>query len=169
VFARDDGREEMTAWAQRAMSLVMSDLIPSAGQWAGGAHYLPVRVYYEDTDFTGVVYYANYLKFFERGRTDALRSAGVSHNELLDGETPLGFAVREITVRYLKPARIDDALRVETMFLQGKGARMRISQVITRGDDRLAEADVEAACIDLDGRPRRLPQRVIAAIDAAGR
>lgn len=145
----------------------MSMLTPSAGQWSRGVHRLAVRVYYEDTDFTGVVYYANYLKFFERGRTDALRSAGVSHGALLDGETPLGFAVREITVRYLKPARIDDALAVETRFLDAKGARMRIAQVITRGDEALAEAAVEAACIDFDGRPRRLPKAVIDAVASA--
>jgi len=140
---------------------------PHSGAWTSGVHHLPVRVYYEDTDFTGVVYYANYLKFLERGRTDALRSAGVSHADLLQLDTPLGFAVRKITVEYLIPARIDDALTVETVFTEARGARMVISQCILRGGDVLITADVEAVCIDLDGRPRRLPKTVIEAIEAA--
>lgn len=140
---------------------------PACGAWTSGVHSLPVRVYYEDTDFTGVVYYANYLKFLERGRTDALRSAGVSHADLLQLDTPLGFAVRKIAVEYLIPARIDDALSVETVFDDAKGARMAISQRIIRGADILITAQVEAACIDLDGRPRRLPEAVITAISAA--
>ena len=141
---------------------------PHAGAWSAGVHRLPVRVYYEDTDFTGVVYYANYLKFLERGRTDALRSAGVSHADLLQLETPLGFAVRKITVEYLLAARIDDALCVETVFHEARGARMVIGQRILRGDELLITAEVEAACIDMDGRPRRLPKAVAAAISAAG-
>ncbi|PWE16416.1 tol-pal system-associated acyl-CoA thioesterase [Marinicauda salina] len=131
--------------------------VPDAGSWSGAVHRLPVRVYYEDTDFTGVVYYANYLKFLERGRTDALRSAGVSHAELLGLDPPLGFAVRKITVTYAAPARIDDALVVETRFGAAKGARLAIAQRVVRGDELVVEAEVEAACIDLDGRPRRLP------------
>lgn len=140
---------------------------PDTGAWTSGVHHLPVRVYYEDTDFTGVVYYANYLKFLERGRTDALRSAGVSHADLLQLETPLGFAVRKITVEYHIPARIDDALAVETVFTEARGARMAIRQRILRGEDVLISAEVEAACIDMDGRPRRLPKAVVAAIEAA--
>jgi len=139
---------------------------PHSGAWVSGAHRLPVRVYYEDTDFTGVVYYANYLKFLERGRTDALRSAGVSHSDLLQLDTPLGFAVRKITVEYLIPARIDDALTVETRFVTARGARMAITQRILRGDDVLIAAELEAACIDMDGRPKRLPKSVIEAVTA---
>lgn len=139
---------------------------PTSGTWTAGVHHLPVRVYYEDTDFTGVVYYANYLKFLERGRTDALRAAGVSHSDLLALEPQLGFAVRKITVEYLVPARIDDALIVETAFTTAKGARMVIAQRIVRGDDVLITAEVEAACIDMEGRPRRLPKEAVAAIEA---
>jgi len=145
----------------------MNDPCPDSGTWSGCAHRLPVRVYYEDTDFTGVVYYANYLKFLERGRTDALRSAGVSHGDLLQREPPLGFAVRKITVDYLIPARIDDALTVETVFRRAAGARLVIGQRILRADDVLVTADVEAACIALDGRPKRLPGAVVEAISAA--
>lgn len=137
---------------------------PEAGAWHGALHRLPVRVYYEDTDFTGVVYYANYLKFFERGRTDALRTAGVGHAELWAAEPRLGFAVRRITVEYFVPARIDDALTVETAFTRARGARFDIVQRILRGEALLAGAEVTAACIDASGRPARLPKSVIAAL-----
>lgn len=137
---------------------------PSCGAWSAGVHRLAVRVYYEDTDFTGAVYYAEYLKFLERGRTDALRCAGVSHADLLELEPPLGFAVRRIAVDYLMAARIDDALTVETVFRQTRGARMGIDQRILRGDGVLLTAAVEAVCIDLNGRPRRLPKLVAEAI-----
>ena len=143
---------------------------PETGVWAHGAHHLRVRVYYEDTDFTGIVYYANYLKFFERGRTDALRTAGLSHAELLKANPPLGFAVRKVTVEYHAPARIDDALMVETRFDSLTGVRMGIIQSITRGDTLLASAEVEAVCIDMSGRPRRLPAGLKEALGtAAGR
>ncbi|MCC5994791.1 MAG: tol-pal system-associated acyl-CoA thioesterase [Oceanicaulis sp.] len=140
-------------------------MTPEAGQWRDGAHRLPVRVYYEDTDFTGVVYYANYLKFLERGRTDALRTAGVSHSELLSLDPPLGFAVRRISVDYIIPARIDDVLVVETRFEAARGARLTIAQRILRADAVLLTARVDAACIDLEGRPRRLPASTVAALE----
>lgn len=138
---------------------------PSSGSWTDGVHTLPVRVYYEDTDFTGVVYYANYLKFIERGRTDALRSAGVAHSELLEIAPALGFAVRRVSAEYLSPARIDDALTVETRVTEAKGARIRFSQRILRGDEVLLTAEIEAACIDMEGRPRRLPKGVLGALE----
>lgn len=142
---------------------------PTAGAWQDGVHRLPVRVYYEDTDFTGVVYYANYLKFLERGRTDALRSAGIRHEDLLARETPLGFAVRKIEAEYLKPARIDDALIVETRFTEARGARLRVEQRVLRGEAVLLTARVEAACIDLQGRPKRLPAEAAEAIASVAR
>jgi len=138
---------------------------PTSGTWTDGVHTLPVRVYYEDTDFTGVVYYANYLKFLERGRTDALRAAGVAHSELLEAEPALGFAVRKITAEYLIPARIDDALTVETRVTEAKGARIGFGQRILRGDGVLLTAQVDAACIDMAGRPKRLPKGVAAAVE----
>ena len=140
---------------------------PSSGIWTNGVHTLPVRVYYEDTDFTGVVYYANYLKFIERGRTDALRAAGVAHSDLLEASPPLGFAVRKVTAEYFIPARIDNALIVETLVTEARGARLAFSQRILRGDEILFTAEVEAACIDMEGRPRRLPRDVIAALKSA--
>ena len=128
---------------------------PSAGRFDGRDHLLPVRVYYEDTDFTGLVYHANYLRFFERGRSDFLRAAGVGHAELLEAEPPLAFVVAEMNIRFLKPARIDDALAVRTRYEAVRGPRLIIEQTITRGDEVLCTASVTAVCIHLDGRPRR--------------
>jgi len=118
---------------------------------------LNVRVYYEDTDFSGIVYHANYLKFFERGRSDALRQCGVTHTDLLGREEPLVFAVRKMTTEWLLPARIDHDLVVRTRFVSIKGARMFLEQEIWRDRDLLARADVEAVCMSDGGRPRRVP------------
>ena len=97
----------------------MTDLpsdLPTAGRFDGRDHLLPVRVYYEDTDFTGLVYHANYVRYFERGRSDFLRAIGVGHADLLEEAEPLAFVVSELNIRYLKPARIDDALVVRTVY-----------------------------------------------------
>ncbi|MEL6212168.1 MAG: tol-pal system-associated acyl-CoA thioesterase [Pseudomonadota bacterium] len=118
---------------------------------------IDIRVYYEDTDFSGIVYHANYLKFFERGRTDALRACGLTHTELLARDEPLAFSVRSMTIDWRSPARIDDLLRVETRFVSAAGARMRLRQEILKDGAVLAGAEVEAACMGLTGRPRRLP------------
>lgn len=123
---------------------------------------ISVRVYYEDTDFSGVVYHARYLHFFERGRTEALRALGVSHAELLSREEPLAFAVRKMTTHWISPARIDDLLDVSTRFREVKGARMMIDQEIRRGAAPIASAEVEAACMNLAGKPRRLPAALVA-------
>ena len=120
-----------------------------------------VRIYYEDTDFSGVVYHAAYLKFFERGRTEALRACGIHHSEMLDRDEPLAFAVRKMTTEWLIPARIDDMLEVRTKFVSAKGARMILDQEIWRGGELLARAGVEAACMSLEGRPRRLPKEFV--------
>ena len=125
-----------------------------------------VRVYYEDTDFSGVVYHAAYLKFFERGRTEALRASGVHHSELLERDEPLAFAVRKMTTEWIVPARIDDLIEIRTAFVAAKGARFWLGQEAWRGDMMLARADVEAACMNLDGRPRRLPEDVMARLSA---
>jgi acyl-CoA thioester hydrolase len=130
---------------------------PSSGAFEGLEHVLPVRVYYEDTDFTGVVYHANYLRFFERGRTEFLRAAGVEHAELLALPEPCAFAVTRISISYVRPARVDDALEVRTLNRKGRGVRMQAVQRILRGGELIAEALVEVVCIRLDGRPRRPP------------
>jgi len=128
---------------------------PSAGRFEGREHRLPIRVYYEDTDFTGLVYHANYVRYLERGRSDALRLMGVGHAELLDGDQPTAFVVSELRLRYLKPARIDDELVVRTRYRAVKGPRLLIDQEVTRGEDVLCRAEVEVVCIHMDGRPRR--------------
>ena len=134
----------------------MSDQ-PTAGWLEGREHRLPVRVYYEDTDFTGVVYHGSYVRFFERGRSDFLRLAGVSHSDLLDGESPVAFVVTRMEIDFKRPARIDDALVVRTAYDRVKGPRLFVSQLITRGEEVIAAAAVHAACIRLDGRPAKPP------------
>jgi len=130
-------------------------VIPTAGWFEGREHRLPVRVYYEDTDFTGVVYHANYARYFERGRSDFLRLAGVHHNELAARDDPSAFVVTRLAMDFVKAARIDDALLVRTTYDTVRGPRLYISQTIVRGDDLIARAEVEAACITLDGRARK--------------
>jgi len=116
-----------------------------------------VRIYYEDTDFTGVVYHANYLRYFERGRSDFLRLMGVSHTDLLDQPEPAAFTVVRMTLDFRRPARVDDALHVLTTYDRTKGPRLFIRQKIMRGDELICEAEVEAACINLQGRPCKPP------------
>jgi|CXWL01.1.fsa_nt_gi acyl-CoA thioester hydrolase len=130
---------------------------PFAGVFEGREHRLPVRVYYEDTDFSGVVYHANYLRYCERGRSDFLRVAGIHHTELLDGEAPLAFAVNRMELDFLKPARIDDALLVRTVFETMRGPRIFVAQTVERGGEALVRAKVEVCCISLTGRPRKPP------------
>lgn len=137
---------------------------PTAGALEGRTHLLPIRVYYEDTDFTGLVYHANYLRYFERGRSDFLRLISVGHAELLDQAEPTAFVVTRMDIRFRAAARIDDALVVRTTYEAVKGPRLMVRQAITRGGDILTEAEVEAACIDLKGRPRRPSPRLVEAL-----
>ena len=141
----------------------MSDQ-PTAGRFEGRDHLLPVRVYYEDTDFTGLVYHANYVRYFERGRSDFLRMVGIGHAQLLEGEAPMAFVIAGLNLSFLKPARIDDALVVRTRYDRIKGPRLMISQSIERGTDALCRAEVTAVCIHLDGRPRRPTQALVEAV-----
>lgn len=128
----------------------------TAGLSDGGAHRLPVRVYYEDTDFSGVVYHASYVRFLERGRTDMLRLMGVSHTTL--HEAGLAFAVRKMSLAFDAPARIDDLLTVETRLTRLRGASIALEQaVLAPGGAPLVRADVLVALIGPDGRPKRLP------------
>ena len=135
---------------------------PEIGRFDGRVHHYPVRVFYEDTDFSGVVYYANYLRFLERARSSFFRLAGVSHSELLERDPPLAFVIRKINLDYKRSARIDDALIVRTAYDSFVGARLLVSQSVWRGEECLLTADSEAACIDLTGRPRRAPPEMIA-------
>ncbi len=130
-----------------------------AGQIAGDVHVLPVRVYYEDTDFSGAVYHANYIKFCERGRTDCLRLLGIFHGAL---HGTASFVVRRMVCDFLKPAGIDDLLQVETCFKAFSGARMELVQRVLRGADVLFMADVTIAMVDEKGRPTRVPAEMAA-------
>jgi acyl-CoA thioester hydrolase len=121
-----------------------------------GAHVFPLRVYYEDTDFSGVVYYATYMRFIERGRSEFLRAGGVLHQEIATGAVPLAWAVRRMSVEYLKPALLDDALLVRTRPTDMSGARIKLAQEVRRGADLLLTADVEV-CLVSSGKPQRIP------------
>ncbi|WP_420472412.1 tol-pal system-associated acyl-CoA thioesterase [Brevundimonas sp. FT23042] len=134
---------------------------PTAGRFDGREHRLPVRVYYEDTDFTGLVYHANYVRYFERGRSDCLRLMGIGHAELLDHDQPMAFVVSKMELTFLKPARIDDQLVVRTWYEAVKGPRLLIRQEVARGEDALCRAAVEVVCIHMDGRPRRPTKALI--------
>jgi acyl-CoA thioester hydrolase len=120
------------------------------------SHLLSVRVYYEDTDFSGVVYHASYLRFMERGRTELIRSLGVAQRELFDGDTALGFAVRKMGIEFLKPAVMDDLLTIETRCVAARGATMDVAQRVLRGEEILVTAQVMVACVG-GGKARRIP------------
>src|ERR1700683_4655522 len=105
---------------------------PSSGAFEGLEHVLPVRVYYEDTDFTGIVYHANYLRFFERGRTEFLRAIGVEHAALLALPQPCAFAVTKLSIVYRGAARVDDALEVRTLNYRVSSARTGVRQGVLR-------------------------------------
>jgi len=124
-----------------------------------------VRVYYEDTDFSGAVYHAAYLKFMERARTEYLRAHGVHHSELAQGG--VAFAVRSMGIEFEQAARIDDLLAVSTGVLAATGARLRLHQSIWRGGVRLVDAEVVVVAVRSDGRPIRLPRAVLALAQAA--
>ncbi|RYC33083.1 tol-pal system-associated acyl-CoA thioesterase [Lichenibacterium minor] len=123
---------------------------------SGGVHRFPVRVYYEDTDFSGVVYHAGYLRFLERGRTEMLRDLGVDQASLFGAEPPLGFAVARLEIDFRRPARMDDLLEVETRVADVGGASLTMAQRITRGGDPLVDATVRVAAVSR-GRAVRLP------------
>ena len=140
--------------------------------WGGirdGRHVLPVRVYYEDTDFTGVVYHANYLRFMERARTEFLRLIGIRHPALFAAaarETPnFGFAVRTMKIDFFKPAHMDDLLEVITEPNEVKGASVRVRQWVVRGEDTLVAADIRVAFIAA-GRATPIPRPLRIALEA---
>jgi acyl-CoA thioester hydrolase len=122
-------------------------------------HRFTCRVYYEDTDLAGIVYYANYLKFIERARTEALRALGIGQTELRD-RTGIVFAVRRVAVDYLSPARFEDQLVVTTTLLALGGASLDLAQDVLRDDRLLARCRVTIAAIRADGRPARLPAEI---------
>jgi acyl-CoA thioester hydrolase len=145
------------------------------GELRNGRHLMSVRVYYEDTDFSGIVYHANYLRFMERGRTNYLRLIGADHRALFsqaEQEAPgFAFVVRAMTIDFLKPARMDDVLEIATTPEEVKGASITLLQKVTRGEDLLVEAHVRVAFVS-GGRARPIPKPLRVAMradhDAAG-
>jgi len=128
-------------------------------------HRLMARVYYADTDFSGVVYHARYLEFFERGRSDYLRLAGVHHTELHEGKhgERIVWVVRRMEIDFRSPARMDDILTIDTRTEDISGARIVMAQQLKRRAEVLVEAKVQAAIIGENGRPKRFPKEWIAA------
>jgi acyl-CoA thioester hydrolase len=139
------------------------------GEIRDGRHVLAVRVYYEDTDFTGIVYHANYLRYMERGRTNYLRLIGAYHRALFEAaeqEAPgFAFVVRSMTLDYLKPARMDDILDVVTQPEEVKGASITLRQRVMRGEELLVGASVRVAFIS-GGRARPIPKPLRVAMQA---
>ena len=146
-----------------------SSRVPLDGEIRDGRHVLTVRVYYEDTDFTGVVYHASYLRFLERGRTNYLRLLGADHRALFEAaekEAPsFAFVVRSMTIEFLKPARMDDVLEIWTEPAEVKGASLMLRQRAVRGDDALIDAQVRVAFVS-GGRARPIPKPLRIAMKA---
>jgi acyl-CoA thioester hydrolase len=140
-----------------------------AGRLIAGGHAMQVRVYYEDTDFTGIVYHANYLRFMERGRTNYLRLIGADHRALFEQaekEAPsFAFVVRSMKIDFLKPAFMDDLLEVRTLSREVSGASIVLVQRVMRGEEVLIEAEVRVAFVS-EGRPKRIPEALRKAMGA---
>ena len=131
------------------------------GRIEGKTHILPISVYYEDTDLSGVVYHANYLRYMERGRTEFFRLAGISKMAGLEDDEPTAWALRRVALEFLRPARLDDQIAVHTILTEGSGARLKVLQRVMCGDVLLVEGRIEACITTLTGKPRRLPKNVL--------
>ena len=132
---------------------------------AGGKFSFKLRVYIEDTDAGGIVYYVNYLKFMERARTEFMRSMGYGKDYIFNHD--LMFVVRDVAVKYLRPATLDDELEATAAVRHVRGAVMILQQSVRRGAEILAQGDVTIACVDRTGlKPRRLPPEMVAALQA---
>ncbi|HZQ01314.1 MAG TPA: tol-pal system-associated acyl-CoA thioesterase [Reyranella sp.] len=146
---------------------------PTSGRIEGGVHVLPLRIYYEDTDAQGIVYYANWMRFLERGRTELLRLLGQEHSALRQ-ERGLNWIVRRCLIDYLRPARLDETIEVVTRCGELRGASLDMLQEARRGEETLVKAELLVACMGTDGRPARLPPQVkealgrVAARDGGG-
>jgi len=138
--------------------------MPIRGQMEGKVHVMPLRVYYEDTDAAGIVYYANYLKFAERGRTEMLGKAGIHLRDLKESDQ-VDFAIRHAEIDYMKPARLNDFLTVRTWVTGVKGASLLMEQSICREADELVRVKVRVACMHESGKPVRIPKTVKGPLD----
>lgn len=131
---------------------------PTTGRIENGRHILPLRIYYEDTDAQGIVYYASWLRFLERGRTELLRMLGLEHSALREA-SGINWVVRRCTIDYLKPARLDETIDIVTACGEMRGASLDMIQEARRGEDVLVRAELLVACMGESGRPARLPLR----------
>jgi acyl-CoA thioester hydrolase len=138
-----------------------------AGRIEGETHVLPICIYFEDTDFTGYVYHANFLKFCERGRSDFIRLLGIEHQGLASPEAgePAVFVVRRIEIDYLKPGRLDDVLEVVTRCAQIGGASLVLDQDVRRGETLLARARVTVVLVSSSGKPQRIGTLIRGALE----
>ena len=136
---------------------------PTTGRIEGGRHVLPLRIYYEDTDAQGIVYYANWLRFLERGRTELLRMLGLEHSALR-ADSGINWVVRRCTIDYLKPGRLDETIDIVTGCGEMRGASLDMIQEARRGDDLLVRAELLIACMGERGRPARLPAQARSAL-----
>jgi len=136
-----------------------------AGRFAGGVFIFPLRVYYEDTDAAGIVYYANYLKFIERARTEMMRAAGIEHSRMRQAHGVM-FIVRRCTLDYRQSARLDDALEIHTRIVDLKRASLEAEQSVLRDGEILVHAELRLACINQEGSATRFPPDLRAALEA---
>jgi len=132
----------------------------AAGEFRGKTHILPIRIYYEDTDLSGVVYHANYLRFMERGRSEYFRCAGITRLAQLEDPQPTAWTLKKASLEYHRPARLDELVEVHTRCTGLTGARMTASQSIHRNGTLLVHGQVEACIITLSGKPRRIPEDI---------
>ncbi len=130
--------------------------LPQGGRFVGIEHRLPVRVYFEDTDLSGIVYHANYLRYMERARSDMLRVSGIDQRAAQEAGAGV-YAVADLAIRFRRPAKLDDALVVVSTVAAVRAAGCVIHQRVRRGDETVAEAEVTVAFLSPDGRPRRQP------------
>lgn len=138
---------------------------PDVPAGTGSPFSWPIRVYYEDTDAGGVVFYANYLGFMERARTEWLRALGVEQPEMAEKDGVL-FVVSAVNIKYLKPSRFNDSLQVTVEVVNVGGSRIRFLQQVLRGNEGIARAEVEVVCVSTDAlRPARMPDGLRTIID----
>lgn len=134
--------------------------VKGLGYFDGKIHILPLRIYYEDTDLSGVVYHANYLRYMERARTEFFRLAGVTQMADLESPEPTAWAIRSAELKFMRPARVDDTLHIRTICTGISGARMTATQRVYVDEALAVEGRIEACVITLTGKPRRIPAHV---------
>jgi acyl-CoA thioester hydrolase len=139
---------------------MIPDLKPTTGVFEGKTYYLPIRLYWEDTDTGGVVYHGNYVSYFERARTEMLRAAGLPHSDMMMGDDPTIWVISKVEINYKRSAFMDDEVVVTASVEKLGGASMVMTQEMWRGEELLAEARFRIAVTDKNGKPKRLPKKL---------